>query len=90
MRRLYFLSVFLSLTNFTWAEIYTITVDKAVEMAITNNLKIKKAGLDLKTKKTALDSSFNFFIPSLDITASFNGAQQLSTDVANKGPQKPE
>ena len=87
MRRLYFLSVFLSLTNFTWAEIYTITVDKAVEMAITNNLKIKQAGIALKTKKTALDSSFNVFIPSLDITASFNGSQQLSTDVANKGPK---
>ncbi len=55
------------------AETLTLTVDQAVEMAVAQNLGLKQAGIDVRTRKRAKDTAWNAFLPSMTASAGFNG-----------------
>lgn len=55
------------------AETLTLTVDQAVEMAVAQNLGLKQSGIDLRTKERSKDTAWNAFLPSMSLSAGFNG-----------------
>ncbi len=68
------------------AETMTLTVNQAVELAVTQNLGLKQSGIDLRTKERAKDTAWNAFLPSMNISAGFNGANQIFTDYGQAAP----
>jgi len=63
--------VFLS-ANLQAQNIIQLTPEKAVELAIQNNLGLKSSQTGLETKKRASKYSWNQFIPQLSVTPGFN------------------
>ena len=55
------------------AETMTLTVNQAVELAVTQNLGLKQSGIDLRTKERAKDTAWNAFLPTMSASAGFNG-----------------
>ncbi len=55
------------------AESLTLTVDKAVELAVSQNLGLKQEGIDVRTRERAKDTAWNAFLPSMSASAGFNG-----------------
>ncbi len=54
------------------AESVTLTVDKAVELAVARNLGLKQSGIDVRTRERAKDTAWNAFLPSMSASAGFN------------------
>ena len=55
------------------AETMTLTVDQAVELAVTQNLGLKQSGIDVRTRERAKDTAWNAFLPTMSASAGFNG-----------------
>jgi len=68
------------LTGAIGAESITLTVDKAVELAISQNLGLQQSGIDVRTKERAKDTAWNAFLPSMSVSAGFNGTNQIFTE----------
>jgi len=45
-----------------------LNADRAVEMALTNNLGLKSSGIDVGAKKRKVDTALNVFIPTVDVS----------------------
>jgi len=68
------------------AESVTLTVDKAVELAVAQNLGLKQSGIDVRTRERAKDTAWNAFLPSMSASAGFNGTNQIFTDYGQAVP----
>ncbi|MDA3850898.1 MAG: TolC family protein [Spirochaetaceae bacterium] len=64
------------------AEEFSIDVDQAVEMALENNLSLQSNAIDLRTKKRAMDSAWNAFIPSINASVGLTQSDKLFGDPA--------
>jgi len=51
----------------------TLTVDEAVELAVSRNLGLQQSGIELRTKERAKDKAWNVFLPSITATAGASG-----------------
>ncbi len=59
------------------AESVTLTVDKAVELAVAQNLGLKQSGIDVRTRERAKDTAWNAFLPSMSASAGLNSTAGL-------------
>jgi outer membrane protein TolC len=51
--------------GFLSAENLTLTVDEAVDLAVSRNLGLKQQGIDLRTRERSKDKAWNAFLPSI-------------------------
>jgi outer membrane protein TolC len=58
-----------------------LTVDKAVEIAVANNLLLKGAAVDLAADERAFKTVWNSFLPSVNGSVGLSYADQLFTDI---------
>ena len=62
-------AIFSALVSFAFAaagaETLTLTVEDAVEMAVSQNLRLKQSGIALRTLERAKDTGWNIFLPSM-------------------------
>ena len=62
-------AIFSALVSFAFAaagaETLTLTVEDAVEMAVSQNLRLKQSGIALRTLERAKDTAWNIFLPSM-------------------------
>jgi outer membrane protein TolC len=74
MKKIFFIVIAAAiLSGAVGAETLTLTVDQAVEMAVAQNLGLKQSGIELKTKERSKDTAWNAFLPSMSLSAGFNG-----------------
>ena len=59
------------------AESITLNADQAVEMALDRNLGFKQSGIDLKADKRSKDNAWNYFLPSVSISAGFTMSSNI-------------
>jgi len=57
-----------------------LTVDKAVEMAVSGNLQLKQAQINLNTKERAKKNRYNTLIPGMSASVALNGFNEMFTD----------
>lgn len=78
MKRILFIVIAAAiLSGAVGAETLTLTVDQAVELAIAQNLGLKQSGIDLRTKQRSKDTAWNAFLPSMSVSAGFNGTSGI-------------
>lgn len=63
------LLIVFSMAQLCTGETLTITVDEAVDMAITQNLSLKQTGITLRKKERAKKTRWNVFLPSMALSA---------------------
>lgn len=70
-----------------------LTVDKAVEIAVANNLTLKGAAIDLAADERAFKTVWNSFLPSISGSIGYSYSDQLFTDIeddfSSAGPMAP-
>ncbi len=64
------------------AEPLSLTVDKAVEMALISNLGLQRSAIDLKISERGKATRWNAFLPGISGNAAFTGTNQLFTNEA--------
>lgn len=57
----------------------TLTMDRAVEMALQNNLGIQSGQIDTKIKKRKVDTAWNVFIPTVDVGGTISHLNQVQS-----------
>ena len=66
MKRIIFVALAAVLAvGFLSAENLTLTVDEAVNLAVSQNLGLKQQGIDLRTRERSKDKAWNAFLPSI-------------------------
>jgi len=69
------------------AEIISLNVDEAAEMAVKNNLSLKSSAIDVRIKERKKDLAWNVFIPAIDASADLSNTRQLfSAPLASYDP----
>ncbi|MDF1568123.1 MAG: TolC family protein [Spirochaetaceae bacterium] len=66
MKKIIFVTLVAVLAGgFLSAENLTLTVDEAVDLAVSRNLGLKQQGIDLRTRERSKDKAWNAFLPSI-------------------------
>ncbi|AEJ18358.1 TolC family protein [Gracilinema caldarium] len=60
-------------------EPYTLSIDKAVALAIEHNLSLSNTKRDLETKLRKADTAWNVFIPTVDVSGTMARTNEAST-----------
>ena len=63
----------------------SLTVDQAVSAALANNLGVRSAAVESRIKKRASDFSFNRFLPSVSISATAIGLNNINPVLVGMG-----
>jgi len=68
----------------------TLNVEKAVQLALDNNLSLKRNALELGTKKRTLDRSWNSLLPTLSVSAMVSHPTSVTGDILPKQTVSPD
>jgi len=83
MKKGLFLSVlFISFTLNIFAESIELTAQKAVALALENNISLQSEALTLSTKERTKEKAWNAFVPEISASSGMNYSQHLLSDPA--------
>ena len=66
-------------TSLSAQEVRTLTIDQAVDMAVQYNLSLSNTRRDVDTKQRKADTSWNVFIPTVDVSGTMVRMNETST-----------
>jgi len=72
LKKLFIIALLVSLSVFLWAE-ETLTLEQALQKAVENNLSLASASIDVAGAGRDMDTAWNLFLPSLNLSISTSG-----------------